>query len=336
MEQDVIKILDALGCERVDHGRYFMVRSPFREDNNPSMLVWKDSGFCKDFGGRFKGNISKLWWEIKKTSVKTILPNFEFWKKDDFTEKKDGSINLFGKPFEKKKIIERPFRPSTVEKKGKFVHPYDDTECIRYCLYRGFPARILDEFDFKYCAYGSIKRREDPEENWISFSRRLTIPIWYGNTLCSVEGRDVYGTSSKKVIYPKNSKVSFLYNYQNLKKDRPLVVVEGLMDLFKVYQVYENVTTTFGINITSLQASQIKEFPQIIIMSDNDDGGKESVWAFDELLETEFEVATVPRKDPGECTLQEIQTALDDRISSVDWVMNETEVFEKAEEPRLF
>lgn len=84
---------------------------------------------------------------------------------------------------------------------------------------------------------------------------------------------------SSKVKYEPESKLkSTLFNRENLNKDEPLYLVEGIGSVPKIWSyISKNCTCTFGSTLTKHQLNFLKEFKEIIIIPDSDIAGEKMV-----------------------------------------------------------
>jgi DNA primase len=160
-------------------------------------------------------------------------------------------------------------------------------------------------------------------------SRRLLIPIKENGEVWSVECRDVTREDDKKVIYPRGCSVNTLFDLDRLDRHKPLVVVEGLMDLVKVRRVYENSTCTFGIGVTPRQVELLNGFDRVILLPDSDRGGDEFIVTVADQLERELWVARVPEKDPGESTPEHIGKSIDEARPVTELLIDKVGLFVK-------
>lgn len=168
---------------------------------------------------------------------------------------------------------------------------------MRYLRKRGIPLSIAKQMQMKFLSLGEI--------NGTHFANRLLIPIYEEGRCISMEGRDVTGQQDRKVLYPKNSTVSTLYDIDNLKKNKTLFVVEGLMDLavLRTDSFFENSTAVFGAGISRRQLYLLNQFEDIIIIPDADEAGKKSLHRLRDGLKKPFKIMDVPNlgiKDVGD------------------------------------
>jgi DNA primase len=155
---------------------------------------------------------------------------------------------------------------------------------------------------------------------------RLIIPLRTGGKVYSMEGRDYTRKQVPKVLYPKGSPVSFLFNQDNLNPEAPLIVVEGTMDLHLIWsQITKNVTCTFGMNVTADQRDYLRDCKRVVLFIDDDEAGRKSVNLFEGFMRHNYKIA-VPakgRKDAGECTQAELEQSIASAKPVVSWLMRE-------------
>jgi DNA primase len=161
------------------------------------------------------------------------------------------------------------------------------------------------------------------------------------------EGRDYTREQQKKVLYPVNTSVNFIFNLAALDTEQTLIVVEGLMDVHKIWQwITANVTCTFGIQLKEYQKKQLSAFRDIILFIDDDEAGRRSIGLFEEFYPYDFRVAIakgpdpqnmekIGRKDPGDCSRQELETALENAVLFNTFLMEDIGVFPEREKPSL-
>lgn len=293
--------------------------SPFREDKHPSVCCYTNNFFCVDFASEWKGSVFKLFREVTGKSL------FSYFTVD--------SSFLLDKTFEtalqeeKRRDSFEFIKKVKVESTGaELENVLDNTLAMQYCLTRDISKNIIEQFGIKFATNCML--------NETSFVNRLCIPIYHDGNLISIEGRDITGKAKRKVLYPRRASVATLFNLEHLDRKKPLVVVEGLMDLVKIWKyVTKNVTTPFGVWLTDTQEILFKEFKQIILFPDDDEGGESLIKNFDSFYPYEFEICKVPKKDPGESSIQEILQAFENRTMSVEYILNKYKLFEKENFP---
>lgn len=327
----VISILQECGAKRVvDKGSYLSFSSPFREDKNPSMVLYKNTLACVDFAGDFSGSLYGLvkvclgisLYKLIGTSTSQIMENRFFNGFKLAIKGQDG--------FAKVESLE-DFKMFVYE--GSIEYDFSKNEEARnYLKSRFIDEDYMKEFAIGYTEHCKIYRA--PKRNTglkgNVFNRRVCIPIYYKGNLLSIEGRDYTRKQEKKVIYPFGGTTSYLFNYDNLKKDEPLIVVEGIMDTVRIWKhITKNVTTTFGINITGQQRELLKDFSHVIIFSDSDSAGRKMIGKFDDFYENNFWIARLKEGDPGDSSnsIQDLERAINEAKESTEFLLDESELF---------
>lgn len=329
--QSVRSILESLGVQKLkDNGDYFHFSSPLREDKNPSMVLYKKNLFCIDFSGLFRGSIFKLYKEVTGESLlkdlkidRNAFANVLYEKKRILTKDSFEKLDLSD--------FKMNFLRGSLDY-DVFKYP----EAVSYMKRRFITKEFAEYFHFAYAESVSIIRakktlesKKDLYELATHFRNRICIPIYFQDYLLSVEGRDLKG-EYPKVIYPKGGSVSNLFNYDKLKKDEPLVVVEGIMDMPRIWtHITKNVTTTFGIQMTHNQKEQLKEFNNVILFPDTDDGGRKMVEIFDSFYEKPYRIAFLPFGDPGDkdISIKQIEKAIGESEDDTSYLLRMSELF---------
>lgn len=290
--------------------------SPFREDRHPSVCCYLSNFFCIDFASEWKGSIFKLFREVTGRSL------FNFFSIDNSFLLNKTFEGLLAK--EKKRDSFEFIKKIRIASTGASLEDISGNKLAsEYCKKRDISQKIIEEFKIQFatnCVF-----------NDTSFVNRLCIPVYHDNKLVSIEGRDITGKAKRKVLYPRKASVSTLFNYANLDPLEPLVVVEGLMDLVKIWlYITKNVTTPFGVYLTDTQEILFKNFKKIILFPDDDQGGEALIKKFDEFYPYEFEIAKVKNKDPGASFAYEIEEAFNKRVSAIEYFIDKYKLFENS------
>ena len=136
-----------------------------------------------------------------------------------------------------------------------------------YTKVRGYTKEYCDKFNIKHCRDGYY------------FGYMIT-PIPHIN---SFEARKIVDMPCNshlgKVLYPKGNKINTtIFNEPNLDRNKPLIVCEGCASLPKIYEnISTNVTSTFGSNISDEQILLLREFKEIIVLTDWDKASFKSI-----------------------------------------------------------
>lgn len=319
----VQNIFTSMGIKLIEAGNKYLFSSPFRPDKNPSCVYYKDSGVIVDFAGDFKGNLFSLYKEVNGESL------FKAYDVD--------TSHLSDKIFERALTVDRivkEVRRVKVNDKdlvrvtdGVLVPVCSSRLARAYCSKRKISQEAIDFFEIQFSTYSKI--------NTTKYINRLVIPIYTEEGfLSSIEGRRVDETEdSKKVIYPFKASTSLLFNFGSLDLCKPVVIVEGIMDLIQVWQAgYKNVTTTFGIQLTTNQVAQLQRIPKLILFPDHDEGGHKFIENVEEKYPNDFEIAMLKEwgMDAGDASKSEIEYAIQTRISLTEYMIDRYELFEKS------
>jgi len=327
-------LLRECGAQKiVDKGTYLSFSSPFREDKNPSMVLYKDDLGCVDFAGDFAGSFFSF---VKKSTGQNInqiigVTNEEILNKKYWEGKNEVKNRVFAKD-----LTLDDFKMTDYE--GHIDFDFSKCEAAQKYLDSRFITKEFKEFfNIGYTRYIRIYR--SPKINLTHrtlkgtvFEQRICIPIIMSNTTVSIEGRDWTRLKKRKCVYPKGSTTRFLFNYDNLDKTKPLVVVEGIMDTPRIWSfITKNISCLFGNMFKTEQKEQLKEFPKITLLVDMDKGGRQMISNMEKFYEDEFWIAQLPSGDPGDSSnsVQDLEYALTHEISSTEYLLIESELFEE-------
>lgn len=122
---------------------------------------------------------------------------------------------------------------------------------VKYLRSRDFdPVKIGKNYNVHWCASSSRKICED----------RLIIPIYHNKKMVGWQARAIYECDWKKSVFPKyytapgTPRRNVLYNFDNAKKFKTIVVVEGPTD---VWRFGPQAVSTLGAALTTQQQSLI-------------------------------------------------------------------------------
>lgn len=314
----VENLLLDVGLQKVkDRGDYFQFSSPFREDKNPSMVLYKKNLYCVDFSSGYRKNFFSF---VRDVTGKSLFDAAGI-------DRNSLDSHFFESTLQERKRQLFPERKKSIKINGILDSVEKNPQAIEYCDRRNIFPDFRRTFDIRFMKRGRI--------NETYFGNRLCIPVEENGKKISMEGRDVTGKARTKVLYPKGGSVSTLFNVDNLKKNEPLVVVEGIMDIPKIWKFFtKNVTTTFGIMVTQKQKELLSQFEDIILFPDGDEAGERMIDEFEHFYESEFRVAFIQGRDPGDATVKQIERALTTAPYSTEWYMEKSELFKKENEEK--
>ena len=288
---------------------------PFHNDTNPSLRISKKSGLYHCFSCGSSGNLFSLTKVLLKTSLYKLLGI-----------EADILSNYWLQNINKKYIREKAkIDVEMIISDGKLysITASSDIRILQYLKYRKISFDFVKQYNIQYTFFCKI--------NETIFKDRLIIPIIVNNKIVSYEGR-TFTKANPKVLYPRNSNVSSLFNIDNLKYNEPLFLVEGIMDLAPLFNLgYRNITCTFGSNIKQEQLQQLKQFSEIIVIPDNDIAGSKFLDQIDESLTKEFYIVKLSDKykDCGDTSLssEELQYLIDKKIKYGKFLLEKSNLF---------
>jgi DNA primase len=321
-----------------DKGEYFSCICPYHPDKNPSLHIMKGvsrpeiKGLVKCMSCGKITHIYKLCEDLTGQNMYKLLGiegELEDYQFKHILKEQNKSHNPFINKLEK------------VEKKeliidGELEEPYNNIKLMKY-LYnnRKIKNKFIDAFGIKYARKVNINKPYDKLKNkgtW--FIDRFVIPIYENNKLISMEGRIYYESEYTKVLYPKLSSSNVLFNYENINKNELVYIVEGIMGLSSIWQYLStNVIATMGKVLTSYQKKLIAKLPYICIIPDNDfpdnDNVKDMLEIYDEFYPHEYELHIIEKEktDPNDLSIEEIKKIPENKVSSIEYLMNKYELF---------
>ncbi len=179
----------------------------------------------------------------------------------------------------------------------------------------------LEEWPTKYRNY--IKKRNISHYHTLKYNigycsegkyrNMIIIPVTLGNNLVTWIGRHV---NRKIITGPKNGGQGlFGSNYLIKPKEYPAILVEGWADKIRMENFgYDNV---MSIQTNKLSENQFnfllgKNFPYIVVIPDNDSGGKVLIDSLQKYIEyIPIYIGKIESKDPGESTEEELDYVME-------------------------
>ncbi len=329
----VESLLFECGASQIsDKGDYISFSSPFHEDKNPSMVLYKDTLMCIDFSYDYKKHLNSFVYDTLEISLWKFLG----------VSRSERLENIYFKSKTEKKRYQN-FDNDTYHlfvKGGKIEYDLFEQEDIReYVESRFIDREFAEEFKIGYTRGSFIYRTSSSNPNKHSlkgtpFFNRLCIPIIEKGEIFSLEGRDITKQSERKCIYPKGCRTSTLFNIDNLSKEDPLILVEGIMDIPRVWKfITKNITTVFGIQLTYRQKELLLEFEDVILLPDKDGGGEQFIKIFDKFYDKKYRIAELPFGDPGDSglSIREIEDSIVNSKDSIEYFLEKSELISKTE-----
>jgi len=173
---------------------------------------------------------------------------------------------------------------------------------LKFLHKRGLTYRTIRMFNFFYCDEGKYRDR-------------VIVPSYdFSGKLNFFVARSIYdSTDVMKYIHPDQKKEEIIFNELLITWERPVVLVEGPFDAIAVRR---NAVPLLGSSLSeksSLFKRILSSRPEVVLMLDNDEAGKQGTTRCGKLL-TDWGINTTiieyTKKDPGEMTPIEIRDAL--------------------------
>ncbi|MGL5913569.1 MAG: toprim domain-containing protein [Bacteroidales bacterium] len=309
-EYDVKNLLSSSGIRYEDRGHYYSLRCPFHKngmEKTPSSALYKNNWNFVCFTCGKSVSFPFLYKEL----------NGSFWNEH-------ASVNLLDKKtYATKHNFTEKERLTYAITDGIVTDVFSNEKALAYCKSRGISSDFMQEFRFQatdLCKFNNGSIWQD----------RLLIPIDYENKPYSIEGRDYTRRQPHKCLYPKNSMVDVCFNQNNLKKNTPLVVCEGLMDIHEIWtSITKNVTATFGVKLSVKQKEFLKDCKDLILFIDDDEAGRNSINIFEDFMENNFRVAIVKGTDAGGATPSQCYLAIKNSVNYGDFIVENSGLFEE-------
>ena len=156
---------------------------------------------------------------------------------------------------------------------GSLKNPFENYQVMNFLQSIGYSDKFVKFYDIKYSSYSEMISSElYEEENPTKIVDRIVIPIKQNGKIVSYECR-TFNNAEPKVLYPKGSFNNCLFNIDNIDKNKMVVLTESIKNLGKGWNVYKNIISSFGNQLTEEKMKQLNEIPQLTLFMDYDEGG---------------------------------------------------------------
>lgn len=305
---DVVALLELYGFEKIeDDGEWVKAVCQFHDDTNPSFAMKKsDTSFhcwsCKVGGDAiqlimdldsvdFKSALSKLA-IITGYSLDSTEPDLEHVKRRWATEVKESRPNVAliedARLFFLNSIAAQYFN----SKLANGTHPYE------YVINRGFSFSDMEQFWLGYCPtegfYQHMRANCFSDEELVKsglfmdngyelypkFPERLIFPIIDKNgEVRGFSARALKDGQLPKYINTANSehykKGCFLYGYNLVASNDPIVLVEGNLDCVRLRSNEVNAVAQLGSALSRVQCELLgNRCATVVLVYDGDDAGR--------------------------------------------------------------
>lgn len=252
MSEMVRSVLEEMGYSLVDNGREYRARPLYRDSDNDNVLrIWKDSGKWVDFKENKSGSLEDL---IKITLNLNSIHEAKEWisKRSDYDEHRESR-----KP---KAIVTQ-------------IQTYSKSSLLRlrndhsYWLQRSISESTLRPFQGGVATTGKMYNR-------------YIFPIFNSrDDIVGFAGRDVSSNPDAKrpkwklIGDKKEWAFPFKINFQDLKRQKEVIIVESIGDMLALRENgITNTVVTFGLTLSNkILLSLISLNPKRIIIAFNND-----------------------------------------------------------------
>jgi len=275
---DIPALVESLDLQGKDLGKDYLVRCVRKEheDRTPSCYIRKNDGVWKCFGCQHSGNVLDLVKEVKGLEfpqnrkyvmryVPDHLHNIEVVFDIMMDRIKTGSIrNNVGvkadislRTYEKFVNTKPVYLPMGSEEWSREV--YD------WCRDKGVdPDLVRQSFKIYYCKFGK-------------YAGRVIIPIVSKGVMVDFQARffseELDDKGKKDLFIPGISVNNYLYNFDSLDVSQYVGILEGPVDVLRLWPYFRNTVGCMGSSIQIQQVELLRRFPGFIIMPDPDKGG---------------------------------------------------------------
>ena len=331
MKVELNEIIPYLGLSKLtDKGNYYQSCCPIHNDSNPSFVIYKNSYHYRCFSCGENGHVYQL---LEDLTGKSVYTTFNL-KRSDYRSR------LFSKPVDIEKPKKFYNKDISFSISGNYYNVYDNVDVLSYIRKKNITDKFIYDFNIRYMYKAKVEsqrinEKDQIEKSDIKLHNRLLIPIIENKKIINYELRDFTEKSKVKCLYIKYCPTNTLFNIDNLDRNKPLYVTEGISDLPQIYTyISKNCTAPFGISITDNQIKLLNEFKQIIFLPDNDEQGLNFISKLYEVLDREFYIALLDAdiEDPGKATLRQIKKAIENKIISVEYFLKKYQLLNKKEE----
>lgn len=309
-----LKVLDHYNIEYKDYGEAYRMCCPLHEGNNPTSFALKKSNglwFCHadcNTGGDLISFIMKKE-DISFHDAVSLISNILNVNIDEIQTKQGvGVVTQNTRKF--MKLIE--------SMKNRFTN-YELPKGSYYDLnkYRGFNKETMSHFGMRYAKSFKYTNRDGKV---VTMRNRLIFPIEYNGELIGMSVRRVDENDFPKWMHlPQGIKTGkLLYNMDNVTPFEPIIVVEGILDVWKWYELgFTNVVATLGSNLSNEQELLLLRYTDTVYLCyDGDKPGKEASNQIINRIKYKFNLFSIDLpdgKDPCDLTDEELMSRFNNK-----------------------
>lgn len=205
------------------------------------------------------------------------------------------------------------------------------TRTTRYLTERG----VTEEVQVEMHTGVNLKNSDQIRDEWIE-QPRLVIPHFFlgklrGWQLRKLDARQAGPKYKNSPGFPKDAS---LYNYDNVNKNEPIIVVESPLSVLRLKsEGFHNCVATFGASVTERQVGLLRRFETLVLFPDGDLPGYNSTHSISQSLMDTNKVWIVDHgldgKDAADFNAEELKPLLDEQTPAYMWSWKPNETYAK-------
>lgn len=272
------------------YGEQLLCCCPFHNEKTPSFFYSLDTHIYKCWGSSCKKTgkgFIKIYAHVKGLRYGDAIA--------ELFARCDG--NLDGVTFNVAKKVNKPKPKQEIKidlPKGYKLIDYDNDNLYwKYLSARGLTKKLVDFYLLGYCDFGYYAGRAiipvESNNRVVGFlarrifdDKRPEAREYFNSLIAEYEKKmhKEHAGKDKKVLYPRGFSVTnYLYNYDNVDRDKPLIVVEGVFDCWAVKRAgYDNVVANFGTHVSDANIKKYYSFPELWVIPDKNDASGYALW----------------------------------------------------------
>ena len=305
---DVLDFLKEHKFERIDdQGEWIKTLCPYHNDHNPSFNINKNTTYFHCWSCKEKGDIINLIMDLENVDFKVALKRLATkvgYDPSDFESQlaylKSKWLNN-GKTSSPTKKVEKSDRILNLNKLANdyYASNFLDSDADFYVAKRGFTLDDVKLAGLGYCPddylafYNAVIKSgfTDTELTEVGlflqtspliprFAGRLIFPIFNEEKqIIGFSGRSLQESQMPKYTATPNSahynKSLILYGLNTVKKNKPIILVEGNFDYLRLVKHGFNVLAQLGSALTKEQCQLLKRLSgKVILLYDGDNAGE--------------------------------------------------------------
>lgn len=320
---DVEKILEYYDAKEVRHyGSYIRCCCPIHKGDNPTAFVMqKEKGLwsCKT-GDCGDGDVFILVQQMEGInfieSVNKVaeilginIENLEIVQKKDELKKE---LEEFRKYINNKKKDNKEFDEFELNVETKTVKKF-----------RNFKEETLKHFGLLYVKEIELEKKAG---GTFTMRERLAIPIIVNGITVGYSLRKLKASDNPKWFHAPHTIETgeILYNLENCTEDEPIIVCEGMFDVWAWYEAgFKNVVCTFGAHLSDKQYRLLLKTGKDVIWSyDNDSAGiiaRDKATKQFKYKANQWYIDLPEGKDPCDCEREQLQELHKNKVRILEW-----------------